>query len=100
DGRVYVLSRGVLSCHESESGKELFKKRLNGASSATASLWASPTHVYALGESGDTNVIETGDDFKLASTNRLPGLYWSTPGVYGQTILIRDVDRLYCVQED
>ena len=100
DGRVYVLSRGVLSCHESESGKELFKKRLNGASSATASLWASPTHVYALGESGDTNVIETGDDFKLASTNRLPGLYWSTPGVYGQTILIRDVDRLYCVQEN
>jgi outer membrane protein assembly factor BamB len=98
-GRLYVLSRGILSCHDAESGERLYRSRVPDASSVTASLWAAGENLYALNESGETAVIEIGDQFKLVRSNEMPGLYWSTPSVIGDALLIREASKLHCLRK-
>lgn len=97
DGRVYVLSRGILSCHDAETGDQVYKERLKNASSVTSSLWASGNFVYAINESGETSVVEVGDEFKLAGTNSIEGLFWSTPSASDDKLLVRSAGKLYCI---
>lgn len=98
-GRLYVLSRGILSCHDAGSGSRLYRTRLPDASSVTASLWAAGESVFALNESGETSVIKVGDELEVVASNSLPGLYWSTPSVVSDSLLIRDAARLHCIRE-
>ena len=97
-GRLYVLSRGILSCHDAETGERLYRTRVPNASSVTASLWVAGENLYVLNESGETSVIEVGDDFKLVASNKVPGLYWSTPSVVGDSLLLRDATKVHCIR--
>ena len=99
DGHLYVLSRGILSCHDAESGERLYRERLKDASSVTSSLWSADGKVFALNESGQTAVIKVGDDFQRLATNQTPGLFWATPSVAGNTLLIRGAKTLYCIRD-
>ncbi|MDB4654044.1 hypothetical protein OAE54_00765, partial [bacterium] len=67
-------------------------------SSVTSSLWAADGKVYALNESGETSVIKGGDEFVQLPTNETPGLYWSTPSVAGQALLLRGAKMLHCIR--
>lgn len=97
NGKVFVLSRSVFSCHDAETGKQLYRERLKDASSVTASLWAVGDKVFALNEGGQTSVMQVGDEFELLGTSELPGLFWSTPTAGENVLLIRSTDKLYCV---
>ena len=99
NGRLFVLSRGVLSCHDASNGDRIFKSRMSGASRVTASLWSAGDKVYALNESGETSVIKVGDELDVVATNLIPGLFWSTPSIVGNSLLIRDAERLHCIRE-
>ena len=97
DGNVYVLSRGILSCHDATTGARVYRERLRNAASVTASLWASGDKVFTLNESGETAIIQSGDEFDLAGTNSLEGLYWATPAATSTALLIRSADKLHCI---
>ena len=97
DGRVYVLSRGILSCHDATTGERLYRERLQNASSVTASLWAAGGKIFTLNESGETSVIKSGEEFELLGSNSIDGLFWSTPSVTQSALLIRGAGKLYCV---
>ena len=98
DGRLYVLSRGIISCHNAKTGERLYRQRLKNASSVTSSLWATDGKVFALNESGETSVIVVGDEFSQLPSNETPGLYWSTPSMAGQALLIRGAKMLHCIR--
>jgi outer membrane protein assembly factor BamB len=98
DGLLYVLSRGILSCHNAETGERLYRERLKNASSVTSSLWAADGVVYALNESGETSVIKSGEEFQQMPSNETPGLYWATPAVAGNALLIRGAKMLHCIR--
>lgn len=97
DGRVYVLSRGILSCHDAATGDQIYKERLDNASSVTSSLWVSGTSLFAMNEAGDTAVIKSGETFQLTRTNSIEGLFWSTPSTTDSALLIRSSDKLHCI---
>ncbi|MFK8111590.1 MAG: PQQ-binding-like beta-propeller repeat protein [Rubripirellula sp.] len=96
-GCVYVLSRGILSCHDATTGDRLYRERLDNASSVTSSLWAAGDNVFSISESGDTAVIKAGKQFELIGSNSLQGLFWSTPSAINSALLIRSADQLYCI---
>ena len=96
--RVFVLSQGILGAHDANTGKRLSRERLKNASSVTASLWAGGERLYVLNESGETTVIDV-NSLDALETNKVPGLYWSTPAFSGNTILIREAGRLYCIRD-
>ena len=98
-GRLYVLSRGILSCHNAETGERLYRQRLEDASSVTSSLWAADDKVFALNESGQTAVIQVDDQFSLLASNQTDDLFWSTPSVAGNSLLLRGARTLRCIRE-
>ena len=100
DGRVYVAGRGILTCHDAKTGERVYRQRLQGAANISASLWIAENKLFVLDESGNTFVIKAGDEFELLDTNTIAGLYWSTPAVAHNALLLRDATKLHCIRGD
>jgi outer membrane protein assembly factor BamB len=98
-GKIYVLSRGVISCHDAGTGERLYKERLQNGSRVTSSLWAAGDKLYAINETGETSVIGVEDEFELLASNQTDGLFWSTPAVAGTALLLRGAASLHCIRQ-
>jgi outer membrane protein assembly factor BamB len=101
EGCLYVLEQrgGILACYDAETGKQHYKQRIEGARGFTSSPWAYGGKVFCLDEAGTTFVIEPGAEYKLAATNKLDEMFWSSPAIAGSQLLMRGVDHLYCIAE-
>lgn len=96
---VYVLaSGGILAMHDARSGERVWRERLPDASTVVASPWIAGDELFILDENGSTFVVKVGAEFELLRTNTLDGLYWSTPSVAGDALLLRASDRLHCIR--
>ena len=100
DGKVYVLNdRGVLSCLEIATGKEIWsgqaeKNRGNFSSSPTLA----DGKIYITREDGKTFVLAQGDEFKVLAANELDETQTvATPVFVDGKILIRTDTHLYCI---
>ena len=97
-GYLYVVGKSMLTCYSAEDGKQLFKTRIKLGSMA-ASLWAAGNRVFAMDENGKTIAMEVGPEMKISSTNQIKNdLFWSTPAMAGNSLLIRGNKKLYCVR--
>ena len=67
-------------------------------STVAASLWADEDRVFLLDEGGTTHIIQSGPEFKLIRANKIDDLFWSTPAIAGETLLLRGVQKLYCIR--
>lgn len=100
EGQLYVTGRRTISCYNTEDGTDVFKKsRVNGLQSAAASLWTNGKQLFILDETGQTFVFEVGAELKLLGVNKIDDLFWSTPSVAGESLLLRGVSKLYCIRE-
>lgn len=99
DGLLYVIDGSLLNCYDGTSGKRIYKERLPGAGRFAASLWSVGDYLYALDENGKTFVIKMGREFEVIQVNDIDDLFWSTPSVAGNSMLLRGADRLYCIRE-
>lgn len=98
-GRLYIPgSGGMLSCYDVESGERIYRTRISGMKTVAASLWADDEHVFILDEAGSTFVVAAGAEYKLLHTNSIDDLIWSTPAICGDSLLIRGVEKLYCIR--
>ncbi len=97
DGKLFVLSRSILTCHDATTGERIYRNRLP-AKSVAASLWSTNNQLFVLDEAGNTFVVDVKDDFQLVGENSLSGLFWSTPAVSTDCLLLRAADRLYCIR--
>ena len=50
-------------------------------------------------ESGKTLAVEVGEKLNVVATNQINDLFWSTPAVAGESLLLRGVKKLYCVRQ-
>jgi outer membrane protein assembly factor BamB len=98
--RLYVLyDRGLFACFDAATGNVIYDKQRLELADFTASPWASDGKIYCLNESGETLVIEAGDQFKPLHINALAedDMCMATPAIAGQRLLIRSSERLYCL---
>jgi outer membrane protein assembly factor BamB len=102
DGYLYVLyDRGMVSCFDAKTGKEVYKRqRLPGGSAFTASPVAAAGKVYCLSEDGDTYVLEAGPKFKVIAKNGLDEMSLATPAVVRDSLLIRTATKLYRIRKE
>lgn len=98
-GYVYITGRGTLSCYDAKDGKEIYKTRVDGMKSAASSFWADNNQLFILDESGQTFVIKVGPEFNLLGVNKIDDLFWSTPSVAGDALLLRSASKLYCIRK-
>jgi outer membrane protein assembly factor BamB len=97
---LYILDQrgGIVSCYDAKTGTQHYKKRLEGARGFTASPWAFDGKVFLLDEDGQTFVLAAGPELELLATNKLDDAFWSSMAVVGDHLLLRGVDRLYCIK--
>jgi len=101
DGNLYVLDQrgGIIACYDAATGKQHYKERLPGAKGFTSSPWAAEGKVFCLDEDGQTFVLAAGPELKVLATNKLDDMFWSSVSVAGNKLLLRGLDRLYCIGE-
>lgn len=101
DGYLYIPgSGGILNCYDTKDGERAYRTRVPGMATVVSSLWADEDHVFILDENGTTHIIQAGPEFKVLGTNKIEDLFWSTPTVDGDTLIMRGVDRLYCIRKN
>ena len=101
DDLLYVLlDRGVMTCYEAKTGKEVYgRQRLPDGMAFTSSPWAYNGMIFCLSEYGQTFVIKAGRKFELLHTNSLEEdeLCMATPAIAGNRLIIRTENRVYCI---
>ena len=98
NGNVYIPGRGKLTCYSTADGSVSFKERMSLGSMA-ASLWAAGDRIFMMDETGKTVVFEATDSMNIIATNQIADdLFWSTPAVAGDSLLLRGVKKLYCIR--
>ena len=92
-----LLDRGMMTCHDARSGREIYgKQRIDAEVAAfTASPWASNGKIFALSEDGDTFVIQAGPQFKVLGKNSLDEMCMATPALSRGSLIIRTASKLY-----
>lgn len=99
DDALYVLrANGILSRHDAKTGERIFRARIAPGAAFTASPWAFGGKIFALGEEGETYVIEAGEEYKLLGVNRLDEWTLASPAIVGDRLLIRTQTRLYSIR--
>src|SRR5262249_27426128 len=90
---------GIATCYEADSGKELWKERLDGKFSP--SPIAAGGHAYFQNEAGVTYVIEPGPKMKLVSRNSVGGsgeeIFRAALTPSAGQVFIRSDGTLYCI---
>ena len=100
DGLLYVLggSMGILACHDAATGERLWRNRLPEGAAVVSSPWVVGDELFLLDETGKTFVVAVGPEFELLRTNTIEDLFWSTPSFAQGNLLLRGVDRMYCIR--
>ena len=99
-GLLYIPgSGGILNCYDEVTGERVYRTRVPQMATVAASLWADDEHVFILDENGTTHVIQSGPKFKVLATNSVDDLFWSTPAIAGEILLLRGVEKLYCIRD-
>lgn len=91
---IMVSDKGVASCLEASSGRELWKKRLEGEYSA--SLLLAANRLYAFSESGIGFVLNISEATpELLAKNDLGERTLASPSVIDNDLLVRTAQALY-----
>ena len=92
-----LFDRGFLTCHEANTGREVYgKQRIDlDAAAFTASPWAYNGKLFALSEDGDCYVLEAGPRYKLLGKNSLGELSMATPAIVDGSLVLRTGEALY-----
>lgn len=98
--RLYTFSQhgGVINCFHARTGERLFRERLPAAGGFTSSPWAAKEHVFCTDENGKTFVLSAAEPtLQIVRVNELKGMFWSSPAVSGNILLLRSAEHLYCI---
>jgi outer membrane protein assembly factor BamB len=97
-GRLYVCSiTGVVSCYDTKTGDEIYKKRLPGRGAYTASPVASDGKIYFTNEDGQVNVVKAGPEFEVLAQNPLDEVCLTTPAISAGLMIFRTEGHVVAV---
>lgn len=91
-----VTDAGVLSCFEAATGREVWKKRVQGKH--TSSPIYADGRIYLLSElEGESILIQPGAEYKELGRNRLDEVCKGTMAISRGNLFIRSANHLFCI---
>lgn len=96
-GKLYLLTRNIVTCVDGRTGEELWKERVEAPFSATPVL--ADGKLYVVNEKGTTTVIQLSDPPKVLANNKIDDTILATPAISGGVIYLRSDKYLYCIAE-
>ncbi len=99
EGKVYGLLPGHVTCFSAETGKEVWRHRVEGPFEASPVIAGG--HLYAVNKKGRTFVVKLGEKPETAGRNDLEvkpdDRFQATPAVANGRIYLRSDKVLFCV---
>jgi outer membrane protein assembly factor BamB len=96
--QIYIVSdNGIATCLNAETGRELWRGRLEGEYSASPVLAGG--RIYFQNETGTTTVIQPGTSFRKLAENQIDGSTFASMAVIGKVVLLRSGTHLYRIEE-
>jgi outer membrane protein assembly factor BamB len=99
DGLLYVIEDTILTCRDAATGERLYKERVPDLVTVAASPIVAGGELLLLDEEGGAVLVPLGPEFAVAGRGKLADVFWTTPTIAGDALLLRGVDSLYCVRE-
>jgi len=98
-GILYFLNNdGIFDAYEVETGKEIYRKRLDPVGSGfSASPVAADGRLYLSNEDGEMMVVAAGREFRLISTNPMGELLMATPALSNGVLYVRSASSLFAI---
>jgi outer membrane protein assembly factor BamB len=86
------------TCYEKKTGKEVYRKRMPGGTLVAGCPVVVGDKIYMFNESGNMIIVKSGPEFQAVelATGSKDEVYWSTPAVSSNSILVRSSDAIYC----
>lgn len=95
---LYMVSdRGILTCLDAKTGKELWTERLGGNYSASPQY--ANGRIYICSEQGEVIVLAPGREYRELARSQMPGRILATPAMFGRTVLLRTDSELYRIEQ-
>lgn len=97
---LYFFGQTVV-CYDKRTGEEKYRKRMPGGTQAVGCPIVVGERIYVVNEAGRTIVLKTGPEFEILAESDLAAegeVFWATPGVTGDALLVRSSDALYCIR--
>lgn len=88
---------GVVTCWKMASGEQVYRERLPGITSTSASPIATPDGRLYFASAGKSVVLQAGPEFKILATNDLGDPCHASPAVADGKIYLKGMKFLYCV---
>ncbi|MBY0586553.1 PQQ-like beta-propeller repeat protein [bacterium] len=95
---LYTSNDSFLNCYDIKTGERIYRERLPEARNIVASPLVWDGKLYILDEEGRTFIVRGGRSFDLVGTNKLEDTFWASPAIAGDRLLLRGVEKLYCVK--
>ena len=109
EGHIYAVSRGIATCLDAKTGKQVYKERLpsigkSAQRSGPSGNYVSPViadgKLYQFTKNGGCYVIDAKPEFKLLASNQMAedgSEFNATPAISDGKLFVRSNRRLYCI---
>jgi outer membrane protein assembly factor BamB len=86
------------TCYDKRTGKELYRKRMPGGTLVAGCPVVVGNKIYLVNESGNLITLTASAEFDPVelATGAKDEVYWATPAVAGNSLLVRSSDAIYC----
>lgn len=96
NNHIYMIrDGGIISCFQSETGKELYRGKLNAPGAYFSSPIAVKGRIYIASRNGIVTVFGAGDSLNIISQNNLSELITASPAIVDNKIYLRTEKALY-----
>jgi outer membrane protein assembly factor BamB len=93
---LYVCSNnGLVTCYEAKTGKQIYKERLGGSVTYTASPVAADGRLYFTSEENGVAVVKAGPKFEKLAVNPIGEICMATPAISDGMIFVRGHRHLF-----
>ena len=90
-----IRDGGIISCFQVESGKLLYRGKLNAPGAYFSSPIAAKGRIYIASRNGILTVFDAGEKLIILAQNNLGELITATPAVADNKLYIRTEKALY-----
>lgn len=97
DMLLLVSDRGIATCIQAKTGREVWRHRLMGEYSASPIQVAG--RIYLLNEEGTTTVLAAGPKYQELAVSDLEGRSLASPAVAEGAIYLRTDQAVYCIRD-
>lgn len=94
--RCYMISdKGVASCYRTLDGRVVWQERIGGAFSSSPVF--DGHSIFVCSEQGKVTAFAAEDTYRELGKSKFPQGFKATPALFGNQMILRSFDKLYCI---